>query len=339
MKILALVNPDSGVSYHRITMPIYCMMKDKPGDYVYMTNHVTRQLMEQHAFDIVLLNRHVDIPAPTMAYMRTEFGFKLVVDNDDYWKLDAHHVLYDLYNKQGVSQKIQDYIRIADICTCTHERLADEIRKINPNVAILPNALPYGHGQFSDAKIEHDKVRLFWAGSDTHAKDISLLRGPMQRIYSDIDLRNRTKVVMSGYSERSKPVWDVMVSAFTHGLKMDNTIYQFRKPDQYMFAACDSDIHYIPLLDSSFNGMKSNLKVLEAAAKKSPAVVSYCNPYMNLPVCYAPTQRRWYQWTRELVFDKQVREAKGIELYEFCNKNFNLYEWNKVRYELYKSLL
>ena len=140
---------------------------------------------------------------------------------------------------------------------------------------------------------------------------------------------------MAGYSEKSKSVWDVMISAFTNGLRFDSQIYNFNDVEHYMFAYCDSDISIIPLLDTRFNSMKSNLKILETAAKKNPAIVSEVNPYLNLPVCYARTQQYWYRWIKELVNDPDMRKEKGQELFDFCNKNFNLHTINQKR----KSIL
>lgn len=335
MRILALANVNSGVAYHRIIMPLVYMMQGKPEDYVKITNQITEDTLSE-GWDILLINRTVAFDIPTIENWRKRYGFKLIVDNDDYWNLDPHHVLYEYYRQGKVSEHIQEFIGIADLCTVTHERLADEVYKINPNVHILPNGLPYGDGQFNSFKLPSDKVRLFWSGSDTHAQDITILRNPMKRVYAD--LRGQVKTIMAGYSERSKPVWDVMASAFTHALQFDSTIYQFTKPDQYMGAYTDSDISVIPLLQSKFNGFKSNLKVLETAAKKNPAIVSETDPYLNLPVCYARTQQYWYKWIKELVNDEAMRKEKGEELFNFCNTNFNLKTINEKRYELYASL-
>ena len=337
MKILALGNLNNGVAFHRIIMPLVYMMQDKPNDYVKITNQIDEEELEK-GWDLVVMNRSVSFPASKMAEWKDKYGFKLVVDNDDFWELDPHHLLAEYYSTNKIADRIKEYIEVADICTVTHERLAGEVYKLNTNVHILPNGLPYGDGQFGHQKLKSDKVRLFWSGSDTHCQDIAILRQPMKRIFGDADLRSKVKTIMAGYSEKSKPVWDIMASAFTHGLKFDSTIYTFNPPEKYMNAYCDSDISIIPLLDTRFNAFKSNLKVLETAAKMNPAIVSHVNPYLDLPVCYAPTQQYWYKWVKELVNDAALREAKGRELYEFCNKHYNLKTINEKRYAIYTSI-
>lgn len=336
MRILALGSLNSGVSFHRIIMPLIYMVQGSPNDYLKITNQIDEQTLEQ-GWDVVVMNRSVSFPANRMAEWRDKYNFTLVVDNDDHWELDPHHNLADHYINNNIAQQITDYIQVADICTVTHSRLAEEVYKFNKNVYILPNAIPYGDGQFAPYKEPSDKVRLFWSGSDTHAQDISILRNPFQKVYGDYDLRSKIKTNMAGYTERAKPIWDVMVSAFTAGLRFDSTIYQLAMPEKYMHAYCDSDISIIPLLNTRFNGFKSNLKVLEAAAKRNPAIVSEVNPYLDMPLCYVRSQQYWYKWIKELVNDKSMREEKGNELFEFCNKHFNINEVNKKRYEIYEN--
>jgi hypothetical protein len=335
MRILALGSLNSGVSFHRIIMPLIYMVQGT-NDFVKITNQIDNEQLEQ-GWDIVVMNRSVSFPAHKMAEFKQRYGFTLVVDNDDYWELDPHHNLADHYLTNNIAQQIIDYIQIADICTVTHERLAAEVYKYNKNVHVIPNALPFGDGQFSAAKQPSDKVRLFWSGSDTHAQDVSILRNPMQRVYGDYDLRSKIKTNMAGYTEKAKPIWDIMISAFTTGLRFDSTIYQIALPEKYMNAYCDSDISVIPLLNTKFNGYKSNLKVLEAATKRNPAIVSMVDPYLDMPLCYVRSQQYWYKWIKELVNDKAMREEKGNELFNYCNKHFNLLTVNKKRHELYSS--
>jgi hypothetical protein len=138
-------------------MPIVNMEKE----YALITDVLNDELLEQ-GWDIVLMNRMLnEIDAKQMDTWRTKYGFKLVVDNDDHWELSESHLLYWRYKYNNIGKQITDYLEIADLCTCTHERLASEITKYNKNVHILPNALPYGKEQFQDNKTEDYKVRLF----------------------------------------------------------------------------------------------------------------------------------------------------------------------------------
>jgi hypothetical protein len=311
-------------------MPIVNMQKD----YCLMTDVINEEVISNN-YDLVVMNRMLHNVTPEqMNDWRIKYGFKLIVDNDDHWDLGVTHILSESYKENNVSERIIAWIRIADLCTVTHERLAEEVYPLNQNVEILPNAIPYGEEQFVLDKKPSDLVRLFWSGSGTHGRDLEILRNPMKRINFPV------RKIIAGYNEQEKPIWDGMIASFTNGLKLNPTIYNFNQVTEYMAAYCDSDISLIPLVDNKFNSMKSNLKVLETASKKNPAIVSNVHPYRGFyPACHVNSQKDWYYWIKMLVNDKQAREHYGNALYEYCNKNFNLHEVNKQRFAIYSKLI
>jgi hypothetical protein len=303
-------------------------------DYCLMTDTISEEIFEGN-FDIVLMNRMLANTTPEqMDNWRKKYGFKLIVDNDDYWYLDPSHILQERYVINNISQQIIGWLRVADLCTVTHERLAEEVKPYNTNIEIVPNAIPYGEEQFKDFKSDSDLVRLFWSGSGTHERDINILRNPMKRINFPV------RTVIAGFNEGEKPIWDNMICAFTNGLKLNPTIYNYNEVTHYMAAYGDSDISLIPVIDSKFNSMKSNLKVLETAAKKNPAIVSNVHPYKGFyPACHVNSQKDWYYWIKLLVNDEAARKSYGNALYDYCNKNFNLHEVNKHRFAIYNKLI
>jgi hypothetical protein len=329
MRILAVTSKFSGVGYHRIMMPLVNMQKD----YCMITDTIN-ELVFDNNYDIVIFNRFLtSTDAKLLVKMKLKYDFKLIVDNDDYWILPPSHVLYERYKESNISEVITEYMRVADLCTCTHERLADEIYKYNTNVEILPNALPYGKEQFQDDKIDSDKVRLFWSGSGTHAPDMDILRNPIKKINFPI------KTVIAGYNLGEKHIWDRMIGVFTNGLKLNPTIYDYAGVTKYMGAYADSDISVIPLVDNKFNAMKSNLKVLETASKRNPAIVSNVHPYKDMPVCYVNNQKDWYYWIKLLTFDDAARIEYGQKLFEYCDRVYNFDAINNKRFAIYNKLI
>jgi len=330
MKILAITSANSGVGYHRLMMPLVHMQKD----YLLITDTINDEVLEK-GFNLVIINRIVTgLSVEQLIEWKNKYGFKLIVDNDDHWDLPVTHILYDRYRLNDISNKIIEYIKIADLCTCTHERLADEIYTYNKNVHILPNALPYGDEQFIDRKTESDKVRLFWSGSGTHEHDIKIVSNPFKRLIGD----SKIKLVISGYNENEKDVWNKIVHYFSAGNKLDITVYKYDQVTRYMASYIESDISIIPLVDNKFNSMKSNLKVLETASKKNPAIVSNVHPYKGLPVLYVNKQSDWVKHIKELTNDPGYRAEVGNNLYEYCNTNYNFKQINERRYSIYNQL-
>ena len=299
-----------------------------------MTDIINEEVVSNN-YDLIVINRMLHNVTPEqMNQWRIKYGFKLIVDNDDHWDLGASHILSESYKENKVTEKIIAWIRIADLCTCTHDRLAAEIYPYNQNVEILPNAIPFGEEQFLLDKKPSKLVRLFWSGSGTHGKDLEILRNPMKRINFPV------RTIIAGYNEGEKHIWDNMICAFTNGLKLKPTIYNYNPVTEYMAAYCDSDISLIPLVDSKFNSMKSNLKVLETASKKNPAIVSNVHPYKGFyPACHVNSQKDWYYWIKLLTHDQAARKQYGNDLYEYCNKNFNLHIVNKQRFAIYNKLI
>ncbi len=183
MRILVLTTQGSGVGYHRLMLPIYYLEKT----YAFFTDTLTDEVLEEN-FDIVLFNRFIPgIPLETLLEKRNKYGFKMICDIDDYWILDRSHILESVYP----TQEIINHIREADLVTCTNEKLWNEIRPINSNVAILPNALPYGNDQFTDVREYTDKVKFVYTGSITHEEDIKLVQFPFKKVASDSSLRSK----------------------------------------------------------------------------------------------------------------------------------------------------
>lgn len=329
MRILALTSKQSGVGYHRIMMPLVHLQKD----YCLITDTLDEEIVNNN-YDILILNRMLTgITPKQLDEWRTKYGFKIIVDNDDYWELSPSHILYQRYEENNIPGQIIEWMKIADLCTCTHERLADEIREYNTNVEIIPNALPYSDEQFMDNKIDSKLIRLFWSGSGTHEKDMDILRNPMKRINFPV------RTIIAGYNDGEKPIWDRMIGAFTNGLKLNPTIYNYTEVTKYMGAYSDSDISLIPLVDNKFNNLKSNLKVLETAAKHNPAIVSHVHPYKGMPCCYIDSQRDWYYWINLLTHDESARVFYGEELHRYCVKHYSLEVVNKHRLAIYNKLI
>lgn len=318
MKILGLINRNSGPGFHRIMMPLLMM----EGPDVYITNSVKVEDFE--GCDYIYYNRVI---SNEVLACREKYGFKIVVDVDDYWELDYHHIAYKDYlvNDFGSLQKM--HLRNADVVTTTHERLAEKIIPYNNNVIVVPNAIP-NHEYFAFNKTESERVRIFWQGSITHEKDIELLRGPVKRLDP-----NKVMMVMAGYTKHE--AWDRMVSTYTSGLKLNGSILPGTATHLYYHNYSFADICLAPLVESQFNSFKSNLKILEAAHAGLPVIASAVHPYHDMPVLYAEKQSDWFKYLNKLINNPELRKDIGQNLKEFCNRNYNFQKINQKRKEIF----
>jgi hypothetical protein len=355
MKILGLTYRDSGCGWHRILMPMG-FMDNITG---YISNLPTAEkLMEP--WDILLYNRLCSIDKDWDDFRRN-MSSKIIMDMDDDWILPPGHINY--FNYKAIQPRIENNLRNADLVTVTHARLAEKVYPFNHNVEVFPNALPFGHDQYTTDKFPSEVVRLFWAGGISHVKDIELLRGPMKRIkdlpvqvviggytYDEEKAKELERKIFEAKRERkdvsaleqdyfsilhTKNQWDKMVSAFTCGLKIPGAVLHNLSVREYMGHFMHGDIMLVPLEDSPWHSMKSNLKLLEAAAKGMAVVCSKVLPYDegNPPVEWVVNQGDWYKGVKKLL-DKGYREERAEALREWAEQ-FNLFEVNKRRRECY----
>ncbi len=325
MKILA-IHDGSGPKYHRILLPVSLM----PDIEVVVSHGIYPENL--HDVDIVFCNRIVgNTSLQRVLDLRTEYGFKLVVDYDDHWRLDTTHYLFDYYQHYNVSEAMEVWIKEANLVTVTHERLRQEVLPINSNCHVLPNAIPK-FGQFDINRTTDNLTRLFWAGGITHERDINLLFEPVKAFRG-----MPVKMVLGGYSK--KPEYYKMRNAFTRYGRMPHELIEALPVNQYYYAYSKCDIALIPLEETRFNSFKSNLKILEAANVGANVVVSNVDPYKDIPgVEYVNEPFNWVQNVEYLLRNPEYAATQSEILKAYCEKHFNFYEINNQRLKLFKDV-
>jgi glycosyltransferase involved in cell wall biosynthesis len=321
MKITAFVNRNSGPSYHRLICPLMLMK----GVDVFITNN----LQEEHLkdCDIFLYNRIIS-ELPKIQELKEKYGFRIGVDIDDFWELDPHHVLYDIYQKENFAKTQVEQLRQADFVLTTNQRLAAEIQPINQDVYVVPNAIPR-QGQFDIEREPYHLTRLFWQGSITHRKDIEILERPIDQLRT---IAPKIKMIMAGYHQEEE--WFSMAMSYTAHAKHQYKLIEGAHVTEYYKAYAEADICLVPLVKSRFNSYKSNLKILEAANMGLPCIVSQCDPYLDMPLLYCKSGQDWVKHITRLVNSKKRRKEAGQELKEFCDLNYNFSKINEMRKQI-----
>lgn len=93
LRILAVGSQNSGVTYHRLALPLSIMEKE----YCLITDTITEDLLKEKNFNVVVVNRFLEsVPLLQLLEWRAKFGFKLVIDIDDYW------ILFDKQDRKSV---------------------------------------------------------------------------------------------------------------------------------------------------------------------------------------------------------------------------------------------
>jgi glycosyltransferase involved in cell wall biosynthesis len=133
-----------------------------------------------------------------------------------------------------------------------------------------------------------------------------------------------------------------MHNIFTNGNRLKNRKLEGTMPNGYMEHYKHADIMLIPLEDSKWHGCKSNLKILEAASKRIPCIVSNVEPYnvdKDCPVLFVNSQSDWNKHIKYLVNNPEERIKLGNQLYEWAKEKYNYQEISQRRFEAYSSLI
>lgn len=334
LRICAVGSRHSGVTYHRLALPLSVMKKE----YCIITDTMTEEMLIEKDINVVVVNRFCElIPLPDLLKWRSKIGFKLVVDIDDYWELFSQHLSAKTYRDLNISNVIRNYIRYADLVTTTHNRLRLEIIKINPNCYILPNALPFDKDQFTATRKVNELVNIAHTGSITHFPDMRQLKNPMIELSKSKSFRESTQMLLCGWNKVNEWHWKQMAEWFTANERLNHKILESMPVDLYMNFYQEADILLAPLLDNKFNRLKSNLKALEAGAKRIPLMAMKRAPYDDIPtVCWVDN---WERDIKRMAFSSQMRTDFGESNAEYVREHYDLFKINELRLAIYTKLI
>lgn len=336
MNVLGFTKQNSAVGYHRIMIPLHYMKQDGLiTGHIRLSDTLNDESFKGHNFDIVIINRMIEgVDISEVLEYKNKYGFKLIIDIDDYWVLDPWHILADVYP----TKQIIEYIKAADFVTVTNELLYSQVKGLGQhNVDIVCNALPYDEDQFTDVRTESTgKVRFNYVAGSTHEEDIFNIKNALKRLQTDSYFRNNAELIISGFQDH--PVWHRMATYYSGGNKSNFRIQNVLPIGQYMNLYNDTDVALAPLQNTFFNQCKSNLKVLEAAAKRVPILTSNVSPYKECPYAIkSDNSRGWYnamkKLTKDAIYRKDLGEANAI----WCRENFNIRNENIKRKHIYES--
>ena len=264
------------------------------------------------------------------------------------------------------------------------------------NVLIFPNAVDETELQYQVNPTKSDKVRFGWLGGSSHLHDIELMANGISSTYNSFgdkvqfvlcgfDLRGTvTEIDQSTGQQRQRPiqptetVWYKYEKFFTDDYKVlspeyksflhvfnetpyddENQPYRRRwtkEINSYATNYNTFDVSLAPLVESLFNGNKSQLKVIEAGFHKKAIIASETDPYTldlisavdegkfnnkgnSLLVGTKKNHKDWAKHMKRLVENPNMIEDLGNRLYETVKDTYSLKKVCKDRVEFFKSII
>ncbi len=305
--------------------------------------------------DIVVFHRPEDANKLELARILKKQGKKIVFDNDDTYKDHDSVKLNEYFTKERVNRglakvnSITDaFIIEADLITTTTEVLAEEYRKLNPNVVVLPNCVdPFYFDE--PLRNESDVVRIGVMGSVITSTDLDVLAPIIKHYEHD----KRVRLVCFGLPPNRKTN-PLVESVYKDEYKFMDSV------DVEWHAAVNADVYYdkinslkldmmiIPREDNYFNRAKSNLKFMEASMFEIPVIAQGfkdgMSPYQVDPedakhMVIVMDNKDWIPEIEKMIADKEGRREMGRKAKVYVKGKYdidkNCYKWE----EAYKKIL
>ncbi|MEU7240342.1 glycosyltransferase family 4 protein [Streptomyces sparsogenes] len=293
---------ETGCGYYRIALP----MQGLTG----LGHRVAHSMkMPSEARDnpaTVIVGQRVCKPEPSKLWqLLAKQGRRLVYEiDDDLWNIDASSpVAHEYFARPEIRANLQRNIEAATAVTVTTEPLAERVAPWNPNVHIVPNAIPDWLLDHQPQQRGDGVLTIGWGGSATHQMDFDQAADQLRRFLA----RNpgtEMHCIGNDYATWMRIPQDR--ARFTPWVR---NVEDFLR-------AIDYHVGIAPLRPHLFNQAKSALKALEAGALGIPIVASAVRPYEDY-VQHGVTgflvrrDHEWAQHLRALVNDSDLREAMG----------------------------
>jgi len=326
MRVVMFPN-GSGASYWRLYHPAK-YIKQMGLEVIVPTGGITEEIAQWG--DVFVLQGTVDKEGIALLHTyQQEKGKKIVVDCDDWVEVEAdnpHKKEHDIADAATVFSIV---LGIADLVTTTTPYLASKLRRFNKNVIVLPNYMDIDTWLIQTPKKKHDQIRIGWAGSVTHIKDLETVIDVLERLmgkYPQIKFIFMGDPRVREFFDRKDRVECMLGVPFEnypkrlHGLGLD--------------------IGIVPLRDTEFNRCKSYIKPLEYGINGIPSVVSAIEPYKELGerVYLVNHPSEWVENLEMLIQDPKLREDVGEEMKRHIVEQYSIKDHAKAWFDAYSSL-
>jgi glycosyltransferase involved in cell wall biosynthesis len=253
-----------------------------------------RLFMQATDFDAVFL--HKKILNPFDAYYLKKYAKKIIYDFDDAVMYDDKHPERPHYKRQTSFRRTAT---LADLVIAGNVYLADQAKRFNPNVEILPTGLDTSAYQVPKPPSSDGKIRLVWIGSRPTLPNLKQIAPVLEEIGKRFDNVVLRIISDEFFDLQNTPVEKLPWSLETEAAELIN-----------------SDIGLAPLADNNFTRGKCGFKILQYQAAGLPVVASPVGVNADigregLNGYHAVTLADWIEKLSALIKDTSLRTRMG----------------------------
>jgi glycosyltransferase involved in cell wall biosynthesis len=301
--------------------------------------------------DVVVFHRPENEKYHRLADLLKKDGKKIVMDNDDTFKLTDIHPLACFKpdaTKAKLNQRdesIDNFILKSDLVTTSTEFLAKEYRKLSDKVLVLPNCIdPMDWDE--PLPNETGKVRIGMVGSVAYEYDYLHLKP----LITKLSKRNDVRFVLFGLGDMNHRKKNPNVTKafkdeykFWDSIPKDHFAWVPMHLYQEQMRQAKLDIMLVPRKDNYFNRCKSNVKFLEAAMLEIPIVAQSFpdGPYEEIENCVTGmkvTGDEWETVINYLIDNPDKRKEIGRNARQYALEHYHISKHAHKWAEAYASL-
>lgn len=308
-KVLVVPSDRTGVSYYRSTIPHIKLEEYFPEEFHididYEPELNNDNFLKQ--YDIIHYHRTLgDYDNLSNLLDRCdELGIVTIMDLDDHWSPGPDHPAYQIIKQNELDKKISNNLKISRNITTTTSVFADEIKKLNKNVFVIPNAINTDEKQYQSNPEKSERIRIGWLGGSSHIKDIQILKGLMGSLKSE-GLLDKIQFVLCGYDLRGMMT---MIDQKTGEQKQrpikpkESVWYQYEKifTDDYKIVSKEYKDFLLSFENKEYEGIENE----PYRRVWTKPITSYASNYNLFDISLAPL--------KESMFNKVKSQLKVIE--------------------------
>ena len=239
---------------------------------------------------------------------KAKFAYDL---DDDLLGLDSDHVNFEGFDR--LKPVVRRALESADQIWTATEVLAERCREFGPDVVTIPNALDRRIWSPPIATPEDGRVtRFLYMGTPTHREDLATIVLPaFSRL--ERELGEKVSLTVIGVTDRTASTAQYSVLNVPPNVTLSYPAFASWLQSQGPF-----DVGLAPLIDTTFNQAKSNIKQLEYAGLGLPTIAADLPPYHDTScaargaVLAEPTAEGFYRAMHRLVCDRGERRTMQL---------------------------
>lgn len=306
--------------------------------------------------DVVVFHRAEDEVYHKLAKELKKNGKKIVMDNDDTFLMSdvgPQHPLAQFSPDGRIHKEVErrhksitEFLEIADLVTASTKTLADEYRKVNPNVIILPNCVDPDDWD-TPLRNETNKVRIGIVGSAAFEYDYLHIKDVIRKVSE----RDDVEFVLFGlgdlqHRQQNKKVTEIFHQEYDFWDSIKKDHFPWVKIADYpeTLNSMRLDMMIIPRIENYFNKCKSNVKYLEAAMCEIPVIAQSFpdGPYEefthNENIIKIKDNKDWLPEIERLIKNKELRRQIGKNAFRYTIDNYNIYSKAHLWLDAYSTL-